>query len=235
MAGPSLYLGRIGSTGTSTAPHAHWEVMKDGKRFPLSQARSDIGQYLQFRLPNQESWQSLYSKQGNDFVLNPAATLTSPMGMRKHPVHGDMREHMGEDYGGFPEGTQLRFLGQGSVATHANRGGAGNVSSLRTGPYELQTFHLSELPGASTTRGKVQQDQTGTTTTTAEGEEEVTGDAFDDLLNSYIENQLMQQLIQQSTAKAQSPFEKFSQLLTMFPTGAMANPLTDQKQQQKAG
>lgn len=151
--GPALYLGRVGSTGTSTAPHAHWEVLKDGKRFPLSKTRTDIGQYLQFRLPGSEDWQALYSKQADDFVLNPAATLTSPMGMRTHPVHGDRRMHGGEDYG-LPEGTQLRFLGQGSVATHANRGGAGNVSSLRTGPYELQTFHLSELPDSSTTRGK---------------------------------------------------------------------------------
>ena len=151
--GPALYLGRVGSTGTSTAPHAHWEVLKDGKRFPLSKARTDIGQYLQFRLPGSKDWQALYSKQADDFVLNPAAALTSPMGMRTHPVHDDRRMHGGEDYG-LPEGTQLRFLGQGSVATHANRGGAGNVSSLRTGPYELQTFHLSELPDSSTTRGK---------------------------------------------------------------------------------
>lgn len=232
--GPALYKGKVGSTGTSTGPHAHFRLTKDGKEIPLSTARSDIGQYLQFRLPGKEDWQSFYTKGVSGYLLNPAAPLTSPYGMRKHPVHGDMRHHGGEDYG-LPEGTQLRFLGQGSVATHANQGGAGNVSSLRTGPYELQTFHLSELPGASTTRGKVQQDQTGTTTTTAEGEEEVTGDAFDDLLNSYVENQLMQNLIQQSTAKAQSPFEKFSQLLSMFPTGAMANPLTDPKQQQKAG
>jgi murein DD-endopeptidase MepM/ murein hydrolase activator NlpD len=151
--GPALYLGRVGSTGTSTGPHAHWEVLKDGKRFPLSKARSDIGQYLQFRLPKQETWQTLYSKQGDNFALNPAATLTSPMGMRKHPVHGDMRMHGGEDYG-LPEGTQLRFLGPGSVATHRNQGGAGNVSSLRTGPYELQTFHLSELPEASIAKGE---------------------------------------------------------------------------------
>lgn len=232
--GPALYKGKVGSTGTSTGPHAHFRLTKDGKEIPLSTARSDIGQYLQFRLPGQEDWQSFYTKGVSGYLLNPAAPLTSPYGMRKHPVHGDMRHHSGEDYG-LPEGTQLRFLGQGSVATHANQGGAGNVSSLRTGPYELQTFHLSELPGASTTRGKVQQDQTGTTATTTEGEEEVTGDAFDDLLNSYVENQLMQNLIQQSTAKAQSPFEKFSQLLSMFPTGAMANPLTDPKQQQKAG
>ncbi len=160
--GTALYLGRVGSTGTSTGAHAHWEVLKDGKRFPLSKARSDIGQYLQFRLPNKEEWNSLYSRQGNDFVLHPSAALTSPMGMRKHPVYGDMREHRGEDYG-LPEGTQLRFLGTGSVATHAGRGGAGNVSSLRTGPYELQTFHLSELPQASKIKEQqIQQAQQGT-------------------------------------------------------------------------
>jgi len=160
--GTALYLGRVGSTGTSTGAHAHWEVLKDGKRFPLSKARSDIGQYLQFRLPGKEDWNALYARQGNDFALNPNAVLTSPMGMRKHPVHGDMREHKGEDYG-LPEGTQLRFLGSGAVATHAGLGGAGNVSSLRTGPYELQTFHLSELPQAS----KIKEQQTQQASTEA--------------------------------------------------------------------
>jgi murein DD-endopeptidase MepM/ murein hydrolase activator NlpD len=178
--GPALYLGRVGSTGTSTGPHAHWEVLKDGKRFPLSKARSDIGQYLQFRLPNQESWQTLYSKQGDNFALNPAATLTSPLGMRKHPVHGDARLHGGEDYG-LPEGTQLRFLGSGSVATHANKGGAGNVSSLRTGPYELQTFHLSELPEASIAKG--QRSPSGT--------EEASPKDFQGLLSGYLLGSLL--------------------------------------------
>jgi len=178
--GPALYLGRVGSTGTATGPHAHWEVLKDGKRFPLSKARTDIGQYLQFRLPGQESWQTLYSKQGDDFVLNPAATLTSPIGMRKHPVYGDMREHGGEDYA-LPENTQLRFLGPGSVATHRNRGGAGNVSSLRTGPYELQTFHLSELPEASIAKGE----------RTASGEEQATSGGFQELLSGYLLGSLL--------------------------------------------
>ena len=178
--GPALYLGRVGSTGTSTGPHAHWEVLKDGKRFPLSKARTDIGQYLQFRLPGQESWQTLYSKQGDDFVLNPAATLTSPIGMRKHPVHGDMREHGGEDYA-LPENTQLRFLGPGSVATHRNRGGAGNVSSLRTGPYELQTFHLSELPEASIAKGE----------RPSAGEEQATSGGFQELLSGYLLGSLL--------------------------------------------
>jgi hypothetical protein len=125
--------------------------MKDGKRFPLSQTRKDIGQFLQFRLPNQQTWQPLYSPESQGFRLNPAATITSPMGRRVAPSPGASTDHRGEDYG-FPQGTMLRFLGQGSVSTHSNQGTAGNISALRTGPYELQTFHLSELPGSSTTR-----------------------------------------------------------------------------------
>lgn len=152
MAGPALFLGKVGATGgTSTGPHAHWEVMKDGKRFPLSKARKDIGQFLQFRLPGQENWQQLYSPESQGFRLNPAAVLTSPMGLRRAPSPGASTNHRGEDYG-FPEGTSLRFLGQGAVSTHSNQGTAGNISALRTGPYELQTFHLSELPQAATTR-----------------------------------------------------------------------------------
>jgi murein DD-endopeptidase MepM/ murein hydrolase activator NlpD len=154
--GAALYLGRVGSTGTSTGPHAHWQVKKDGKLIPLSTARTDIGQYIQFRRPGQADWTSLYTKgQDGNFALAPGVEApegTSAFGMReKHPVHGDRRMHWGEDYK-FDEGTQLRFLGQGSVSTHASRGGAGNVSALRLpSGYELETLHLSELPNAATT------------------------------------------------------------------------------------
>jgi hypothetical protein len=226
--GPALYLGRVGSTGTATGPHAHWEVMKDGKRFPLSKARTDIGQYLQFRKPGASVWENLYSQNGNDFVLNPGAALTSQMGMRTHPVHGDQRMHGGEDYG-LPEGTQLRFLGPGSVATYSNRGGAGNVSSLRTGPYELQTFHLSELPDSSTTRGKYQEESTGTT----KKDEETDSYSFEDLLDSYIEQQMMGQMAQQMFAPKSSRISQFAKLMEMFPTGAMYNPLVDGPRQEQ--
>lgn len=151
MAGPALFKGKVGSTGVSSGPHAHFELTKDGKRIPLSTARKDIGQFLQFRLPGQETWQQLYSVGPQGFRLNPATSLTSPMGPRKAPVPGASTNHGGEDYS-FPEGTSLRFLGQGSISTHSGQGAAGNVSVLRTGPYELQTFHLSELPQAATTR-----------------------------------------------------------------------------------
>lgn len=176
-------MGKVGSTGgTSTGPHAHWEVMKDGKRFPLSKARKDVGQFIQFRLPNQESWQQLYSPESQGFKLNPAATITSPMGLRTAPSPGASTDHKGEDYG-FPEGTSLRFLGQGSVSTHSGQGAAGNVSVLRTGPYELQTFHLSELPQASTTR------KSDASSTASAPNEEAWAQAY---VQNQIENQTQQ-------------------------------------------
>ena len=153
MAGPALYKGKVGSTGVSTAPHAHFALTKDGKPIPLSTARKDIGQYLQFRLPGKEDWQSVYSPENQGFSLNPATQITSPMGKRIAPTPGASTDHLGEDYA-FPEGTSLRFLGSGSISTHAGLGSAGNVSALRTGPYELQTFHLSELPQAAVTRDR---------------------------------------------------------------------------------
>lgn len=157
MAGPALYLGRQGATGDVTGEHFHFTLKKDGKPIPFSTARTDVGQYLQYRVPGSEQWVNLYSKgQDGNFVSAPymqAPTGGSAFGMReKHPVHGDRRMHYGEDYA-LPTGTQLRFLGQGSVSTHAGRGGAGNVSALRLpSGYELETYHLSELPGAATTR-----------------------------------------------------------------------------------
>jgi hypothetical protein len=153
MAGPALYKGKVGSTGVSTAPHAHFALTKDGKPIFLSTARKDIGQYLQFRLPGREDWQSVYSPENQGFSLNPATQITSPMGKRIAPTPGASTDHLGEDYA-FPEGTSLRFLGSGSISTHAGLGSAGNVSALRTGPYELQTFHLSELPQAAVTRDR---------------------------------------------------------------------------------
>jgi murein DD-endopeptidase MepM/ murein hydrolase activator NlpD len=216
--GPALYLGRVGSTGLSEGPHAHWVVKKDGKDFPLSQARSDIGQYLQFRLPGQEAWQAVYSQKGDGFSLNPLSPLISPMGMRKHPIHGDMRMHGGEDYG-LPEGTQLRFLGTGSVATHRNNGGAGNVSSLRTGPYELQTFHLSELPDVAI--AKPGDRVTGTQDASATDPLTST-----DFLRNYLEEQMTYGLMQQLLQKPKKdPMAELKAMVGMMPQGTITNPL----------
>jgi hypothetical protein len=151
--GPALYLGQVGSTGRSTGPHSHKEVLdlRTGKRLPLSQARGDLGQRIQFRLPGSKEWQQLYRQTASDqFQLNPSAPMTSPKGMRKHPVTGQQAYHYGEDYG-LPQGTDLRFLGSGAVEGIANYGNAGNIARLRTGDnrYQLDVFHLSKLPGAA--------------------------------------------------------------------------------------
>jgi murein DD-endopeptidase MepM/ murein hydrolase activator NlpD len=168
MAGPALYLGRQGATGDTTGEHFHFTVRKGGKAIPFSTARTDIGQHLQYRTPGSEQWVNLYTKnQAGGFSPAPymqAPTGDSAFGMREtHPVHGDRRMHSGEDYP-LPPGTQLRFLGQGSVSTHAGRGGAGNVSVLRLpSGYELETYHLSELPQAATTRKSDAADTAGLT------------------------------------------------------------------------
>lgn len=157
MAGPALYLGRQGATGDTTGEHFHFTLKKDGKVIPFSTARTDVGQYLQYRLPGSNQWVNLYRPlSGGGFA--PAPGMEAPAGDRaygmreQHPVHGDRRMHWGEDYP-LASRAQLRFLGQGSVSTFAGRGGAGNVSVLRTpGGYELETYHLSELPESATTR-----------------------------------------------------------------------------------
>ena len=148
-AGSAIYLGKTGATGGVTGPHGHFEVIKDGKRYGLSQARADLGQKIQFRLPGSEGWQQMYSPQtGGQFKLNPAVSLTEGVGIRAvHPVTGAKNvAHQGEDYS-FPEGTDLRFMGGGTVQGLSNVGRAGNISTLRTGPYKLDVFHMNKLPG----------------------------------------------------------------------------------------
>ena len=171
-----LDLGNVGMTGVASGPHAHWTVLKDGKQFPLSKTRKDLGQYIEFRPPNEQNWYRLYGDEQSGFKFNPSGysqlTLSSPMGARNTGIPGASTDHRGEDYT-FPEGTTLRFAGQGSVATYAGQGAGGNVSSLRTGPYELQTMHLGRLPGASTTRTSDAPTPTAPTADTSARTEEI--------------------------------------------------------------
>lgn len=145
-------LGKTGDTGRVRGAHGHFEVTKDGKRYGLSQARGDIGQNIQFRLPGTQEWQQMYRPQaGGQYQLNPAISLTDRMGIRSvHPVTGARNvAHHGEDYS-FPASTDLRYAGAGSVQGTSNAGHAGNISTLQTGPYKLDIFHMNELPKTTT-------------------------------------------------------------------------------------
>lgn len=146
----ALFMGNVGTTGGVTGPHAHFQVYKDGKLIPLSSIRSGIGRNIQFRLPGTEEWKYLYDPR--TLGLDPAAPLTDRMGIRStHPVTGVKdAPHTGEDYG-LPEGTSLRFLGQGTVTPLSNVGRAGNISSVVSGPFKLETFHLKDLPQQAST------------------------------------------------------------------------------------
>ena len=149
--GPTIFLGQTGASGGVTGAHGHFEVFKNGKRYPLSQTRSDIGQNIQFRLPGSQTWQQMYQKGASkQFQLNPAIALTEGIGIRAiHPVTGEQNvEHRGEDYN-FPEGTSLRFMGGGNVEGLSDVGRAGNISRLRTGPYQLDVFHMLKAPSAA--------------------------------------------------------------------------------------
>ena len=207
-----LDLGNVGMTGVTSGPHAHWMVLKDGKQFPLSKTRKDLGQYIEFRPPNEQNWYRLYGDEQSGFKFNPSGysqlTLSSPMGARNTGIPGASTDHRGEDYT-LPEGTTLRFAGQGSVATYDGQGAGGNVSSLRTGPYELQTMHLGRLPGAATTRGTETTPASATPTATADQRTE-------DILKAF--------LYGASTKKPEKTFEE--QLKDQIVGGIISQALT---------
>lgn len=161
-----LSLGTQGATGTATGPHFHFELTKDGKKIPLSTARKDIGQYLEVMDPGTKAWTPLYAPESKGFALNPLATVTSEMGRRSAPTAGASTDHGGMDIAFSNPATKLRFRGSGNVTVSPNSGGGGNISTLQSGPYQLRTLHLSELPNATETSQSQPQLTTGSSSKT---------------------------------------------------------------------
>ncbi|WP_308917908.1 peptidoglycan DD-metalloendopeptidase family protein [Jannaschia sp. LMIT008] len=86
--------------------------------------------------------------------------LSSRYGMRRHPIHGDMRLHAGVDWAA-PAGTPVRAAAAGIVAGAAVAGGYGNMVTLaHSDGLETRYAHLSAFadglsPGDAVERGEV--------------------------------------------------------------------------------
>lgn len=82
-------------------------------------------------------------------------TITSPFGMRKHPITGTWKEHTGVDIGA-PMSAEVVSVSGGVVYQAANMGAWGNVVYIRDNQYEYQYAHLSRIdvkPGATVEPG----------------------------------------------------------------------------------
>jgi murein DD-endopeptidase MepM/ murein hydrolase activator NlpD len=81
------------------------------------------------------------SWQGGSFPVASFAGFTSPFGLRRHPVGGDLRPHHGLDIAA-PLGSPVRSWWSGRVVDVIADGGCGNGLVIRSGPYEHIYCHL---------------------------------------------------------------------------------------------
>lgn len=88
------------------------------------------------------------------------ARLTSPFGMRRHPISGDMRMHKGVDLAA-PAGTPIYAVADGVVSFQGDKSGYGNFleidhnPTLQTAYAHLQGFAPGLREGARVRRGQI--------------------------------------------------------------------------------
>jgi hypothetical protein len=114
---------RTGNSGGSTGPHLDVRWADKGKISP-----GDVSQY--FRVG------------GKPLDAYP---VTSPYGMRTHPIHGDQRLHAGFDLG-TPEDLDIDMApGVKPLGTFYDEGGGGKVQEFEVptpkGPKKLRFLH----------------------------------------------------------------------------------------------
>jgi murein DD-endopeptidase MepM/ murein hydrolase activator NlpD len=82
---------------------------------------------------------------GNKFPINPCAgRVTSPYGMRYHPIYGENRMHTGIDIGA-PHGTPVYAVKDGYVVYKGVMGGYGNTILVEHGDCRTLYAHLSKI------------------------------------------------------------------------------------------
>jgi len=108
--------------------------------------------YQAFWFQEGEGSGSYYSFDGHSlsktYFANPLPSMrmTSPFGMRKHPVTGAMRGHAGADFAA-PRGTPVHVVSDGVVKFAGRQNGYGNVVYVKhqDGRYTTVYGHLSRI------------------------------------------------------------------------------------------
>lgn len=98
-----------GNSGGSTGPHLDFRVWD-----------VDAGSYI-----DPSPYTGMLEVGGKP--LTDQFGITSPYGMRTHPIHGDQRMHHGIDYG-TPTGTQVSIPGASYIGTSNDSSGGGITS-----------------------------------------------------------------------------------------------------------
>ena len=88
------------------------------------------------------------------------ARLSSPFGMRKHPIDGFNKMHRGTDFAA-PTGTPIMASGNGIIQKAGWCGGGGNCVKIRhNSTYETIYAHMSKFARGIKSGGRVKQGQT---------------------------------------------------------------------------
>jgi len=87
------------------------------------------------------------------------AKLSSPFGMRKHPILGYNKKHLGTDFAA-PLGTPVMASGTGTITKAQWCGGGGNCIKIKhNSTYSTIYAHLSKFAGGIKSKTKVKQGQ----------------------------------------------------------------------------
>jgi murein DD-endopeptidase MepM/ murein hydrolase activator NlpD len=120
--------------------------------------------YYRFTTPD-DGHTDYYDEKGRSATKSLAKTpvsgarLTSGFGMRKHPLLGYSRMHMGVDFGA-PPGTPIKASGNGTVEFAGRNGAYGNMIKLmHSDGYQTLYAHMSRLAENIRAGSKVNQGQ----------------------------------------------------------------------------
>jgi muramidase (phage lysozyme) len=110
--------------------------------------------------PDFDKWDAKWKKAAarGDVIAGTGRSVTSPFGLRKHPVYGDYRMHNGTDVD-CPMNTKLYPIckpGESVIIEYLpNQGGAGNMIRYQSGEYTFQYFHLNSGGSGKYNNGQI--------------------------------------------------------------------------------